>query len=350
MLSWKNSNHRMMILLCLIGVIIYSLVEVHRSIFQIVIFSRIQQKEENIKALTSMSNDTIKRKDPDTQNDSTSELFPKKISQNTTRKKTEQTNLEIKNNEHSSVLIHHKLKSPYRIYQIGKSRSGSSFQFELLCSIVLWKSPSNMTVHCESIAKSAQLNPGFGQTIKNKMMNNSESFVWKSHPVRLHDAIYLRSLLMEMRDDITVFQSSGELNESVNNIIYTQTRKDLETCPSCEVQKYQDFFHLTQEEMNMLQTHMKMYGILRKCCGLQMSKHEMNRLHGCNSTVSLNDSAYPHCERHNLSNIELIFHLSPIPRIPEYNREKPGDCKRFRDKILSENLGFNGKIFKGCTS
>ena len=103
-----------------------------------------------------------------------------------------------------------------------------------------------------------------------------------------------------------------------------------------------------------LKSHMKSFGIIRRCCGLQMSKYEMQRLHGCNVTKYMGRTSYPRCEQYSpeeMRAIEEALASSPVPfrfASPEYNWEKPGDCARFKDEIVFKGKGFNGKPFVGC--
>mmetsp|Transcript_23477 Transcript_23477/g.26928 ORF Transcript_23477/g.26928 Transcript_23477/m.26928 type:complete len:89 (+) Transcript_23477:3-269(+) len=60
---------------------------------------------------------------------------------------------------------------------------------------------------------------------------------------------------------------------------------------------------------------MSYYGIIRQCCGLQQSKYNRYRLHGCNVTQLLMDEPdipYPYCEQHDLPKLEKEFDALPL--------------------------------------
>lgn len=252
------------------------------------------------------------------------------------------TSVEIKQSEQKKRNSPHTtLNPPYRIFQLGDFRTASTFQFELLCSIVIWKSPGS--AHCQFIKKPQINSKRFQRRLLQEIEQGEKAFVYKSHD----DA---NLWLKELSDEgaISVF-SSGGLGSTYS--LFLQNMEQVQQCPTCEVKKYSLFFNLTDHEITKLEKHMKLYGILRQCCGLQMSKFEMLRLHGCDVSEYANTHGYPHCERYNLDEIESNFAASPVPykaTDPEYNWAKPGDCKRFSDEILAEKKGFNGKPFEGC--
>jgi hypothetical protein len=231
------------------------------------------------------------------------------------------------------------LSPPYQIFQVGGSRTASTFQFEMLCSIARWKSSSE--IPCRYIAPE-QLN---GKRFQRQFLQDIElnrSFVYKAH----NDA----GILNDLSDQIAIF-SSSEVGSSY--ALYTQSLDNLQRCSTCEIKHYIPFFQLSPDEISELERHMTLFGILRQCCGLQMSKYEMLRLHGCNVTKYVDRPEYPHCERysHNMSDIETAFKNSPIPyegNSPKFNWARPGDCQRFQNEIVSEGLGFNGGPFPGC--
>ena len=125
------------------------------------------------------------------------------------------------------------------------------------------------------------------------------------------------------------------------------------TCSTCEVDNYKDIFNMTDGEVKRVKDYMETYVIIRRCCGMQMSKWEMKRLHGCNITEEQKKRPdYPHCELINKQQIEkkladnvggIVHHAQDDP----FNWKQVGDCKKFDDKIIA-GKGFNGEKFKGC--
>ena len=72
--------------------------------------------------------------------------------------------------------------------------------------------------------------------------------------------------------------------------ILTQNRDKLEECSACEIERYIPIFDLSDDDVTSLKQHMHDFEILRQCCGLQMSKYEMLRLHGCDVTQYMGQS------------------------------------------------------------
>jgi hypothetical protein len=231
------------------------------------------------------------------------------------------------------------LSPPYQIFQVGGFRTATTFQFELLCSIAMWK--SNSEIPCKFI-NTINLK---GKRFQRRLLLDIEfnrSFVYKAHD----DA----GILNDLSDQIAIF-SSGEVGSQY--ALYTQSLDNIRRCSTCEIKHYVPFFQLSPDESSELERHMSLFGILRQCCGLQMSKYEMLRLHGCDVTKYVDLPGYPNCERysHNMSDIETAFNNSPVPfqsNNPKYNWARPGDCQRFHNEIVSEGLGFNGFPFPGC--
>eukprot|EP00980_Cylindrotheca_fusiformis_P009253 scaffold2018_cov113-Cylindrotheca_fusiformis.AAC.7 len=229
------------------------------------------------------------------------------------------------------------LGPPFQIFQVGTPRSASTFQFTLLCSLARWKGSEKTP--CEFISGSKLESISFEEQIKMEIAEK-RPFVYKTH----------RSTNSSFWKETSVFSSGGKYKGSS---LYTQVKRNLQRCPVCEIKKYAPFFQLTTEEVSQMEAHMTLFGIIRQCCGFQMSKYEMQRLHGCDVTRYMDRIEYPHCEQYtkNISEIEILFHNSPIPYYsnnPVNNWAQPGDCQRFQNRIVSKKLGFNGYPFEGC--
>ena len=223
----------------------------------------------------------------------------------------------------------------YRILQSGGSRTGSTFQYQLLCSIVQMKNPPDAPpAICSFIGKNLS---SYQDAIK-----SGASFVFKTH-------YSSEAMINATRDnDLEIFSSGGRGSKVA---VYIQQREQLEKCPICEIKEYKPFFGLSDEEVKQLENHMQLFTIIRQCCGLQMSKYEVLRLNGCDVSSYVDKPDYPHCERHDLDKTEQEFAASRIPYIvnnPKFNWAKPGDCKRFREKTEKKKLGFNGKAVTSC--
>lgn len=239
------------------------------------------------------------------------------------------------------------LKRPFQIFQLGDPRSASTFQFELVCSMATWKTrqqTDRKKIPCRFIKYKQMENARFHRKLQESVDSN-QTFVYKAH----NDPGILKELALSSK--VAVF-SSGGVGSSF--ALYTQDYVKLQQCLECEIDRYQPFFQLSPLEIVQLKSHMNSFGIIRRCCGLQMSKYEMQRLHGCNVTMYRNRSSYPNCEQYSTEEMratEDALAESPVPfrfASPEYNWEKPGDCARFKDEIVMNGKGFNGKPFVGC--
>lgn len=119
---------------------------------------------------------------------------------------------------------------------------------------------------------------------------------------------------------------------------------------SCEIERYQPIFGLSDVEVEMLKRYMADFAVLRQCCGFHMSKYEVLRLNGCNVTKYMDRPDYPHCEDRNIIAVEHSFASNPLPFhpiSPELNWVQPGDCDRLNAQIAT-GMSFNGRPFQTC--
>lgn len=233
--------------------------------------------------------------------------------------------LSIENNQDTKPIQY-----PFFICQFGRSRSGTTFQTELIKAIMNLKSPPGINID-GSMRFAPSYDPESGQPYG----------LWKSH--REKDAQEC------VEKGFPLFTSGMAVPEELKSNLHHQSMEDLEECSLCEVEKYQQIFDLSDEEVSAVKDFMKNYQILRKCCGLQMSQFNRLRLHGCDITPFKSNPHYPHCETHNMTEIELKFDSSPIyfqAIRPDYNWAQPGDCAKFDEMIISD-YDFNGKSFTG---
>jgi hypothetical protein len=179
---------------------------------------------------------------------------------------------------------------------------------------------------------------------------STDSFLLKSHNPKLSQ---------EDLTNVSVFasiQSESKAEKYSRSALYTQTSSNLLSCSLCEVDHYVPYFDLSVEDVHHIKHFLSRYEIVRRCCGLQMSKYEMMRLHKCDMTPYRALSDYPNCEIYNKTEVEIQLVENPggIERKepnPKLNWSKLGDCKYFDDLIVEKQLGFNGKPFDGkCSS
>lgn len=229
------------------------------------------------------------------------------------------------------------LKPPFRIFQIGKPRSGTTFQTTLLYALASLKSHQAAKEYYISKLDLEE------ERIQNLIQTQQGSLVMKTH----REKEFVEKLQAD--GAVAVFTSSSEM---VPYAMYHQEFGNLIECSLCEVDNYRKFFGLTDNEVAMLKDYMSYYEVLRQCCGWQMSKYEVKSLNGCNMTEYFDLPEYPHCERHNLTDVEIQFDAIPIPYGVSVGGKaflwnKIGDCTSIRDSV-SNGFGFNKRKFMGC--
>jgi len=227
----------------------------------------------------------------------------------------------------SHATNHSILRPPFRIIQIGKPRSGSTFQHSLLDAIAHLKSPIGTRILKDVHTLTPQ--------------PKTVSYVIKTH------AVHPRVRKLHAAGLVHVFSSGGRAPFGH----YNQERSHLINCSMCEIKHYRTLFGLSCEDEKLLKQHMSLYEKLRRCCGTQMSKYRRLMLHGCDIGKYVDHPDYPHCETHNLTDVELQFFSSPISKSPidrpDLQWSKPGDCSKF-DAIIKSGKDFNLRPFRGC--
>ena len=228
----------------------------------------------------------------------------------------------------SQPMNHSILRPPFRMLQVGKPRTGSTFQFRLLDAIAHLKSPVGTRILSSFTTPRSLPNINGPYILKT---HANLPWMQKSHTAGL----------------VHVFSSGGRAPYGH----YNQERSHLINCSMCEIKEYRTLFGLSCEDEKLLKQHMNLYEKLRRCCGLQMSKYRRLMLHGCDIVKFVDNLDYPHCEKLNLTDVELQFFSSPIPKSPipdpSLDWSKPGDCAKF-DAIIKSGKDFNGRPFLGC--
>ena len=147
--------------------------------------------------------------------------------------------------------VNKNLSPPFKIVQIGEPRTGSTFQYELLRAIIALKSPRGTKIESKFVSKRTWSSDPFTGAMG---LASNSTFIMKTHtsdPL-LRKASYDGS--------VAVFSSS----EIVPYSIYTQKRANIDRCSECEVKKYKSIFQLTDDDIRVLQQHMRDFKILRQ--------------------------------------------------------------------------------------
>lgn len=224
------------------------------------------------------------------------------------------------------------LKYPFFICQFGKPRTASTFQAELLKAIVHLKSPPGINIPIISGLPESESKAPIG-IMKTHSPTIGTECVDRGYPIFTSDR----------PDDL--MHIPGKYQDAFKVTLHNQSLDKTEKCSLCQVDYYQPIFALSDEEVAMLKRYMSLYEKIRQCCGLQMSKYNMARLHGCDVTPYRDLPAYPMCELNNMQEVEKLFHEQPIayePSRSEWNWAQPGDCAKFDDMVIN-GQDFNGK-------
>lgn len=235
------------------------------------------------------------------------------------------------------------VRFPFYIIQNGSPRSGSTFQFELLSVISFIKSPPNSIIDIFRSTMRTK-DKDVASDLTDHILQN-KSFVSKDHKDRYKSNIFKKDLFRDI-----AFFTSGTIQ--LKSSLHHQTRESLRNCSMCEIDYYQPIFGLSDEELTTIKQHMSLYEKLRQCCGLQMSKFERLRLHGCSVTRYQSHPDYPWCENNNMSAVELMYQADPIPNLLEkqaFSWKGVGTCDRTKAQVRS-GKDFNGAKFQGCDS
>ena len=216
------------------------------------------------------------------------------------------------------------------IYSFGEGRSGSTFQFVLLCVIA----------HLRSESVSCAGEPARLQVVK-------------GHPANSVLQLGASSMLFTTtrRDDIW-----QQLNFTIEGgrVSYAQRYTEFIRCPLCEVDEYREIFNLTDIEILQLTQYMRYWSILRQCCGSQMSKWLRGKLFGCSGMDSYDIQGkldYHMCDAINLTSVEESFEQASLYKIVPCSRLSPkgqlkfhwskkGDC-RMSHSAARNGTGFN---------
>src|SRR6056300_1405669 len=227
-----------------------------------------------------------------------------------------------------------------RIYSAGQPRSGSTYQFTLLCVIAHLRSSS---VNCSTSATSTleQLQPAQLQVIK-------------LHPGNQVFASDDTSKFFTTLRHKNIWKETNVSWAEGTRVSYEQHYSELERCPLCEISKYKDIFDLTSDEMLQLTQYMRYWSILRQCCGSQMSKWLRGELSGCQDVKgfsvegrldfhmygSMNLTAVEeHFESTHLYSLVPASALAATEHL-QYLWGKKGDCEKSHNAIRS-GIGFN---------
>jgi hypothetical protein len=234
------------------------------------------------------------------------------------------------------------------IMQVGTPRTGSTFQWYLLCTA------ANMKLH--------DLGEGSVHCAFAPNASNAEQAI-REHGHKLVLKMHQPPPASCKSGGCFVFTSHTNDRPKWPGTLYQQVSTRLLVAPLAEVSRYEAAFDLSAADVTALQGYFRYWSVLRECCGSQMSLEYRLRLHGCaNDTILAKDPDslhYPACEAYDIREVaELMGRTSIVTRgIHSIFSNKFGgsrsptaivqSCEASRQAII-DGMDFNGDYFTSC--
>lgn len=170
------------------------------------------------------------------------------------------------------------------VYQVGNPRSASTYQWYLLCSILRVVIDDGREVRCDENDDKFWWSPGPGQpdvvrlfkvhpsadddaTGKTTEANRLPRVKGQGGPLTPNTDVVFVSL---RPDEGTNAASILSLFQDQRfNLAYKQVYDDFVAAGIGDLGNYVPLFNLTEQQVKLLWEHMRYYGIIRKCCGVQ---------------------------------------------------------------------------------
>ena len=215
------------------------------------------------------------------------------------------------------VYLPHIPRDAIKIIQVGQMRSGSTFQWYVLCSIMRLRHPLE-EVHCNDDEKI--------------LSYDSRIQVIKTHGQSLHHYFYI------VPKEKLFFFYSVKSDYPVNDvdISYTQRYEDLTRREVGVLLDYQKMFSLSDLDTQLLFQHMRYWMIIRRCCGSQQSYDNRLKLHNSTSPRAKAFISYDYlsCDIYDLDLVEEMFLQTNL-------------SQRYPDDLYSANVRPTENIKKG---
>lgn len=232
------------------------------------------------------------------------------------------------------------------IVQYGTPRTGSTFQYHLLCTAAKMKL--------------RDLGEGGVRCLFAPNTSTAEQAI-REHGHRLVIKTHQRPPASCDSGGCFVFTSHTNDKPTWPGTLYQQVRGRLQVAPLAEVSRYKAAFDLSADDVTALQGYFRYWSVLRECCGSQMSIQYRLRLHGCvNDTILSRDPdslRYPACEAYDIREVvELIRRTSIVTRgiqntYQSFGVKSPASvaqaCEESRQAIIG-GKEFNGADFTSC--
>ena len=251
------------------------------------------------------------------------------------------------NNNALGVDSSNSLREANTMVQYGDQRSGSTFQWYVMCTIM------------------RMLAEGTG---KNVNCMTSRFYDFPKNIFKIHYPDRSVPWMMSDFDDkfknknmnIYYFLSSKNMPVNASQfggnhvLAYTQYIEDLEVRKLGVLFDYQQLFKLNDTEMRILYQHMRYWDVLRQCCGLQQSIYNRMVIHNVSlAPDSYLDFGYPACEIYNITQVVSSYLNSVVSiKFPQHVRVDfterlmySGYCQEMEDLLKSGTEFRRGKTF-----
>lgn len=229
--------------------------------------------------------------------------------------------------------IPHDVKS---IYQMGSPRSGSTFQWYVLCSILRLLYPYR--TDCNRIRAGKEYN--LYKTHNLEDVTNVRKSDKKNRKTKMYFFISQDKNYHDLANDLRL------LNDSNNVILYTQEYDDLILRDTSILEDYIKIFSMSKNVSSELYQHIRYWEILRRCCGYQKSALYIKTLNKVQSFPVdykvFQTKEYPACEMYDINQVENLFLQTNL------SRRFPGDLfLSYSGGYLQQKEIKSSRIYKG---
>lgn len=249
-------------------------------------------------------------------------------------------------------------QSSHVILQAGPHRSGTTFQFHVLCAATCL-AHADEDVACDFVTNPVGRSNESKQTFR----------VIKTHDMKA--ALQLRIELGKEKSSLFMTSNEGapvSKWEQAKNVPqadldlyvdYVQKFDELLLQGYSVAYRYARMFDLDEQGTGALLSYIRYWEILRKCCGAQMSKDYRLRLQGqhARKEKGLNDFGYDMCEAYDIGAVEKLLVQTEVflkcgSRIEALRRASSKDlefdgtyCARVQESTARENWVFNDERY-----
>lgn len=226
---------------------------------------------------------------------------------------------------------------PRLLVQYGIQRSGSTLQYQTLKAIMA-------LIMYQYNIKSSEFVSGIF------MKGSAEKYQKATYRLAKHHDQPFMSLYPG--ENATVFTTSPYEGAKV----FVSPERLAATGVSSVTWEYQEAFSLKSKAMTYLEEYLRLWDILRECCGVQMSKHNRKRLKNEHDSFPPHSLWVPHCDIYNtdeiLKLVKLTFVVQHVDKYSDLywslvlpseveNSKLPDYCSRYDSFVRETKAEFD---------